>query len=223
MRPGLPQNHGSHSEAGIGLLDLAIGVGLLLIVLGLVYPGFKVARDTMSTSRQRDLMECSGDKLLGEVTQILRSGQIVSMAEAPSPPSVTVRQPRSSVDIETLDGEVPWEAESREIRFQQASVLDEAQEQIDLNRDGDQVDSFALGYLEQVIGAVARPISRGATVALALPGYAGDLDGDGEGDPLFRRDGSIVVVSVHLVSRGDGGRLLHTRVGRTVHLRNAQE
>jgi hypothetical protein len=206
-------------------VDVIIGTSILLIALSLAYPGFKVAKDSMSTGGRRDVIERAGDQLLKEVVAHLRSGQITNLDVAPEPPSVTVRHPQAVVDIENLGEEsIPWAAEARTIRFRQVAELDEAKRKIDFNRDGDRTDRFALGVLEKIIGGGApKPITRSARVVLGLPGYAGDVDGDGEGDPLFERDDRSVRVSIHVVTRGEGGRLLRSRSHSIVHLRNVQE
>jgi len=89
--------------------------------------------------------------------------------------------------------------------------------------DGDRSDKFALGVIERVENGVARPITDRARLILGLPGYTGDVDGDGMDDPLFDQQARIIRIEIHLVQREENGRFLRTTVRGGVHLRNIQK
>jgi hypothetical protein len=209
----------------VTLLDAVIAVVIIIIAVGVAYPGLKIANDTMRTGGRKDRIERAGDQMLERVLDALRGGRVVAMSESPDAPAITVNRLKEGVVLEDFedDEKVPWEANTVTIRFRQTDSICEGDEGVDLNWDDDQDDDFALGLLEVVEGGTARPITQRAQVMLAMPGFDKDLDGDGNGDPLFTREGRNVTVRIQLVSRGEGDRLLKTVVSGGVRLRNIQE
>jgi hypothetical protein len=77
--------------------------------------------------------------------------------------------------------------------------------------------------METEIDGVIRPITRTGRVMLPLPGYSGDVDGDGVADPLFFRDDRTFVVKFRLLTRTENGRYVTADVESTVRLRNVQK
>lgn len=217
-------------ESGLTLVDVVIAATIIIIILGVAYPGFKTANDTMATSGRRDRMERQGDRALRLLTEEVRSGFITSLVATGQAPSLTIRSVQGMVNMGDLAaaGDVPWATEERTIRFRQVETLDEAAIQTDVNGDGDQTDTFALGVLEtaEIIGGneVVTPITGSSSrVILALPSFAGDLNGDGNGDPLFDIRGRTLDISVRQVTHTEAGQLLQTATRCTVRLRNPQE
>jgi hypothetical protein len=218
-------NSRGRGQWGVTLLDAVIAVTIILIALGVAYPGLKIANTTMSTGGRKDRIQRAGDMMLKKVIDALRGGRIVSVAPEGAPPAITVSRLQEGIDLDDLqeDDAVPWQEDTLTIRFRQTEILKESEVGRDLNWDDDIVDKFALGVLEIVEDETARPITRRAQVMLAMPDYEGDLNGDGLGDPLFTVDGRSVTVRIQLVGREEGDGLLKTVVSGGVRLRNVQE
>ena len=212
-------------EDGVTLVDTVIAVVVVAVVIGLAYPGFKVANDTMSTSGLRDRAERSGDRILKAITEELRAGHLTNVGAAGAPPELTISRPREEVALTdlTAGGEVPWSPDSRIIRFREMETVKEADVGEDLNRDGDRTDEFSLGIVEIVADGQARPITQTTRVMLALPGYEGDLNGDGNADPMFRVNGRNVEIRLQLYARAENGSILTTVVRGGLRLRNVQD
>jgi hypothetical protein len=207
------------------LVDVVIAVAILGIIAACAYPGFLVVNNTITTSGRRDLTERAGDQILKEVVGEIRAGLLSDVELPPNAPSVTTLRPRTDVTLDELtsESEVPWDGQARVLRFRQTGTIKESDEGEDINKDGDQSDSFATGLLELTAGGSTRPLLTRAEVILGLPNYDGDLDGDGNADPMFEVEDRRVTVRIFLVNRGDGNRVITTGTRTTVHLRNQQE
>ena len=225
MRTARGERRRRIGQLGLSLVDAVIAVSIVVIAIGVAYPGLKIANDTMKTSGRKDRIERAGDMMLKRIVGSRRGGRIVAMSEAPAPPEMTLGRVGQNVNLEEFEAkeEVPWENSTFTIRFRQIEVIKESEAGTDINGDGDRSDEFAAGLLEIDDGETARPITQSAQVLLGLPGYAKDVDGDGKSDPLFSRHGRTVTIDIHLVSRAQDGYLLKTSVRGTVRLRNAQE
>jgi hypothetical protein len=184
----------------------------------------------MATSGQQDRMERQGDRALRLLTEEVRSGWITGSSPSGQAPWLTFRAVQGEVALGDLaeDGDVPWETEERTIRFTEVETLDEAEIGEDLNRDGDRFDRYALGTIETVATVdgeevFTRLTGASSRVILALPSYAGDLNGDGVGDPLFVVNGRVLTISLRLITRTAAGQLLQTVTHSRIRLRNQQE
>lgn len=210
-------------EAGVTLIDTVIGVALVVVILAVAYPGLRIANDTMATGGARDRLERAGDKMLKTLSHELRAGLVSAFQD--SPPSITVYRPDRGVSLSDMTGEgkTPWAANPRILRFRQMTTITETAEREDINGDGDRNDTYALGVLEIEENGEARPILERSRVILGMPNHVGDVDGDGEADPLFLKAGRSVRVVVHLITRDNNNRILRTAVRTTLHLRNLQE
>jgi len=212
-------------EGGAMLVDVLIGVTIVAAILAVAYPGFQVANDTISTSTQRDLIERSADRTLNGLVDAVRSGRIASITPSGTAPVVTLQSLQSGLTIGQMSGSNPtmWDASSRTIRYVPSSTLDESKMHVDLNRDGDQKDKFALGSLELVNGTQVTRLSGNARVLLGLPSYEGDVDGDGVADPLVELDGRELRIKITIARRTERGRMQATTVRSRIHLRNPQD
>ena len=215
----------STREGGVTLIDMMIAIAIVVVILGVAYPGFMIANDTIIESGRRDRLERAGDQLLKVLVEELRAGLVSGVAVAPAAPSVTITRPDRSVTLAKInnDGDVPWLLVKRTIRFRQTRTLKEADEGEDLNQDGDQTDTFALGVLEIDDGTEVRPLMNRAEVMLGLPDFTGDLNGDGVGDPLFTQVDRRVRIVLFLTDKDDHGHRMKSDVSTTIHLRNVQE
>ncbi len=211
------------AERGVSLLDAVIGAALVVIVLSLAYPGIKLADDTIATGGTMDRLERSGDRMLKELTALLRSGLLTGSSPPGVTPWLTVARLRPDIEIGALDARDPrvFEEVSVRIEFRPAGPLPELAARADLNRDGDRADTFTIGTIVLLEGDRERPLSGRPLLLLPTEGEPGDLDGDGLPDPLFRVENRTVFLTLHLVDREPNGRLLRTSTRSSVTLRNS--
>jgi hypothetical protein len=212
-------------ESGMTMVEVAIGVTLTIIVLGLAYPGFNLAGGAISACTQSSRLQEAGDKVTGQLIDILRLGQLGEIGPQGVPPYAIVDRPPTGIALEdiTATGEVPWSGLSVRLQFRQTGTVYEGTIRCDLNIDGDRKDLFALGVLEVVTAEGARPITHRGKVLLGLPSYAGDVDGDGEDDPLFSVNGRRLEIELVMVQREDSGVFRRAAMHRNLYLRNRQD
>lgn len=213
-------------ERGAMLIDVLIGVTIVVAVVAVAYPGFKVANDTITTSTQRDMIERSADRTLNRLVDAVRSGRIVTITGPGTAPQITLQTLEAGLDITQLSSGNPpplWQATNRTIRFVQQATISESTAGIDINRDGDQTDEFALGSIELVNGDRVERLSGNARIMLGLPSYVGDVNGDGVADPLVEQVGRELRIKLTIVNQADQGRFQATTLTSQLHLRNPQD
>ena len=213
------------TETGMTLAELAITVTLMLIVLGLAFPGFNLASGTISTCARKARLQDAGEKITEELIDLIRLGRLVEIGEMGVPPHATVHPPRTGIALGeiTLTGAVPWSSSSVRIQYRRSGEANEAEIRADLNGDGDREDLFALGMLEIITPDGTRPITTRGRVLLGLPSYEGDVDGDGEPDPLFKLSGRRLDLKLAMVFREDSGEFRKAVSTRALYLRNRQD
>ncbi|MBN2713407.1 MAG: type II secretion system protein [Planctomycetes bacterium] len=121
------------------------------------------------------------------------------------------------------------------IRYVKTGTFTEGDRGIDLNRDGDTVDTFDVGHLEKVYSAGAdatRGIDVPERVMILTPDYVvrldntdgadwPDMDGDGDADPMFEQNGTRIRVTLYL-SNTESKLPLFENVSTTIEMRNQQ-
>ena len=213
-------------ETGLTLIEIAIGVVLMLIILSVAYPGFIVANDTISTTSQRARLQEAGEKVVTEIVDQIRLGQLTEIGSEGTPPYAVVHPPRTGIALDeiTASGAVPWKDDTIRIQYRPTGKVAEEEVRTDLNGDGDTDDDFALGVVEVMTAKGTRPITRRGRVLLGLPGYEGDVDGDGESDPMFKVTGRQLDLELTIVFRDEeSGEFRKAALARTLYLRNRQD
>ena len=188
---------GSCFERAVSLIEVTIAAGVATIVLG---AALGMTQTSMSASK------VIGDSSVGlrrevEVKNALRLdlNRCRLEAIAPDGSSVTYSLPVTAADGSLLDayGNVIWGVSDSTgpkpggtitVSFQVDRIRDEAVEEIDLNNDGDTTDRFDQGRLVKTASTgdrLALPLAR---VVLVRGDYTGDVNGDGQPDPLFSVD-----------------------------------
>jgi len=212
-------------ERGVTLVDVTIAAMITLIIVGVAYPGFIVANDTISRSGQKTRLENAADRIKKSIITQMRTGQLVKLEAKGVPPYVDLHPPRTGIALDEIaaEGTVPWQAITHRVQYRQTGTLSESKERVDINRDGDRNDTFALGLIELVTPEGTRPITQRGRVVLSLPNFDGDMNGDGKEDPLFEIDKRRFTVRMHMVFRGEKGHVHQTSLIHSVYMRNVQE
>ncbi|MHC4871964.1 MAG: PulJ/GspJ family protein [Planctomycetota bacterium] len=117
--------------------------------------------------------------------------------------------------------------------FVQTGTYDEAVTFQDINQDGDTADTFSIGRIDKqwTAGTVAatntdyilqnRPFS--AEWVIQIPGNAtGDIDGDGDDDPIFFQNGNTITINLFIMKPEDTAPI-RMEVSGSVGLRNPQQ
>ncbi len=213
------------TETGMTLVELAIGVALMLILLGLAYPGFNLASGTISTCTQQARLQDAGEKVSGELIDLIRLGRLREIGSQGVPPYAIIHPPRTGIALSEIasTGAVPWRSDSVRIQYRKTGEVHEAGIHADLNGDGDRLDLFALGIVEIITPEGTRPITHRGRVLLALPSYEGDVDGDGRADPLFKVAGRRFDLKMVMNYGEEPGKLRMAVLTRTLYLRNRQD
>lgn len=211
-------------ERGVTLVDVSIAVVIVVIIVGVAYPGFKVANDTISRSSQKARLESGADRIKKAVVQQMRTGQLAAISGPGVPPVIDIHPPRTGVDLTQIngDGDVPWKTETHKLGFRQTGTLRESKINIDINGDGDEYDDFALGVVELITPANTRPVTDVGRVILSLPSYEGDVDGDGKNDPLFEVKDRTFTMRMNLIFRDEKGHYHKASLTHSIYLRNVQ-
>lgn len=212
-------------ERGVTLVDVCIAAVIVVIIVGVAYPGFKVANDTISRSGQKARLESAADRVKKAVVSQMRTGQLSTLSTAGVPPFVDIHPPRTGIDLTQItdDGDVPWQADTIKLAFRQTGKLEESKLKKDLNGDGDKYDDFALGVVEVVTPTGTRAITSAGRVILGLPSYEADVNGDGTPDPLFELKDRTFTMRMHLVFRDEKDHYHKASLVHSIYLRNVQE
>ena len=211
-------------ERGVTLVDVSIAVVITVIIVGVAYPGFIVANDTISRSGQKTRLENAADRIKKTLVTEIRTGQLVALAPAGAAPYVDIHPPRTGIALDQIadTGDVPWQTVTHRVQYRQTGTLSESAVRLDINHDGDRTDTFALGVIELVTPQGTRPITQRGRVILGTPNFEGDVDGDGLKDPLFEVQDRKFTMRMFLVFRDEKGHFHQTNLINTIYLRNIQ-
>jgi len=212
-------------ERGVTLVDISIATVITVIIVGVAYPGFMVANNTISQSGQKTRLEGAADRIKKALVSQFRTGQLIKVEAKGVPPYIDLHPPRTGIALDEIadEGSVPWQTVTNRVQYRQTGTLRESVERVDFNRDGDRKDDFAMGVVELVTPEGTRPITQRGRVILTLPNFDGDLNGDGTEDPLFEIDNRRLMLRMYLVYRDEKGQFHQTSLIHSVYLRNVQE
>jgi len=186
------------SRRGSSLIETTIAMAVLLTILGALLRGALATAGgiDVTAAHIRVQVDAAVDRVVGEL-------EFADLA-APAPDATAIAcalpiDPDGDGSVLDAAGAVQWGANvggvptpgvQVVVRWTFDRVLSEAALALDVNGDGDTLDSFDLGRLERVEadGGVAR--LTGNWVAQPTGARGGDIDGDGVADPLFSIDAS---------------------------------
>jgi len=213
------------NERGVTLVDVSIAAVIIVIIIGVAYPGFIIANDTISRGGQKTRLENASDRIRKAIVSEMRTGQLAGIAATGEAPYVDIDPPRTGIALDEIadEGTVPWQTVTHRLGFRQTGVLNESVVKVDINRDGDRADTFALGVIELTTPLGVRPITQRGRVILGMPNFDGDVSGDGVKDPLFQVANRRFTMRMFLVHRDEKGHYHQTNLIHSVYLRNIQK
>lgn len=213
---------------GSSLIETTISMAILLTILGALLRGSLTTAGgiDVTAAHIRVQVDAAVDRVVGELEFADLSapaGDATSIAYAlPIDPDGdgSVLDAAGSVQWGANVGGVPTTGVQAAVRWTFERVLSEAALALDVNADGDLLDSFDLGRIERVEadGGVAR--LTGNWVAQPTGARGGDVNGDGVADPLFSIDASgssrRAVVDATMLFQAGPGAWLFRRSRRSV-------
>ena len=190
-----PPCGGGTTERGFTVVELAFGMAASVVIL-LATVGVSNSVSSSSTELITGFEDLRGN--IGAIDRLRRDltrSKIVAIGDHGV--SITYALPiRGKEDDSILaeDGAIRWGTSDRrgirvagfcKVVFKPDKELVEAIVKRDINGDGDTDDHFFLGRLHRVTDANDQLALHEIRVMLAGDNFGGDVDGDGEPDPLF--------------------------------------
>jgi prepilin-type N-terminal cleavage/methylation domain-containing protein len=227
---------GSLGNAGFTLLEMVVAVAILSLVLLMAFGTMKRTTEVSSMESLRNQMERSGAESLEAMVEELNASSVLAIASDGS--LLTFQVP---VDLDgngtvlDADGNCEFGLDdlgvvsngSATLMFVQnqvggnPEVLSEAALGRDLNGDGDRVDIYDRGRI--VRNSTASALNRtltGVRVIQPSGNWGGDIDGDGQADPVFRMNGKQVWIDLWTLGLDEAGTPHLIRCQTSLHLRN---
>jgi len=184
-----------HKTNGFTLIEVALVTAILAPVVGIVLSGTSAIVDTSVGAA----IQVSAQQQVIFTTKRLREELQKAQIDSVSPDGLTVVY-QKALDMTGSgiavgpDGAIRWGAieatgpvagNTYTMSFVQDAAISEATVQLDLNSDGDTVDTFRRGHLQRLTsGGGATEVSPSMFMIDAAD-PSGDLNGDGAPDPLF--------------------------------------
>jgi prepilin-type N-terminal cleavage/methylation domain-containing protein len=231
------RNAAGRGQGGFTLLEMMVAVGVLGLVLLMAFSTMKSTTDISSMESIRNEMDRSGAEAMAKMSAELKSASILAMPADGSMLSFQI-----PVDLDgsgtVLDKDGDCEFGINELgvisngsisySFVQNTkggnpeVLSEATLNRDLNNDGDKSDVFDRGRIERTSTAPAARtrVLSGVWVIQPSGNWGGDIDGDGNADPIFRTAGKQVWMDIWMVAIDSSGTAHLVRCRTSLHLRN---
>ena len=215
-----PPRGGGSTERGVTVVELAFAMAASVVII-LATVGVSDSVSQSSTELITGFEDLRGN--IGAIDRLrtdLARSKIVAIGDHGV--SITYALPiRGKEDDSILaeDGEIRWGISDRlgirrdgfcKVSFRPDRTLDEEITHRDFNGDGDTMDRFTLGRLHRVTDASDGLALHEIRVVLAGDNFGGDVDGDGEPDPLFSLSVNNIVTMRLTRLLKDGG--VKTRV-----------
>lgn len=186
---------GRRTQNGFTVLEMAVVLAILAPVLGIAFSGMTSVMTTSAVAAT----EVGAQRQIIFTTKRLRDDfrKCQVTAVAPTGLSITYQHPvdpaGTGLAIDAMGG-IVWGAKeaagpvagaSYTVSFVQDGLVQEMVLQTDLNGDGDMVDSYQVGHLQRTTtGGTLVDVSPSVFLVDAFT-PTGDLNGDGQPDPLF--------------------------------------
>lgn len=204
----------NEKDRGITLLEVVFAATAMVIVIG---SGYSLV-GAMSGSAGQLLKNFEGTRSsVEEARQIRRSlsrARVTSVSEDGSSLtySVLVKGPGDSVL--NADGTLNWgiadvSGGSATMEYVVQGELSEKECKTDLNLDGDKKDVFDVGRIVVTTDGGARIDVRGKPILTQKGVPDGDVDGDGQSDPIFQLLPNGIVQMRVFSARPEGGLTVH--------------
>jgi hypothetical protein len=220
---------------GTSALEIIIVVVIFGVVLFALFGVFSsgdasagyLSAVTTHQGRSRQVIE--------KLSRELIDARVLGLAAPPGLPTIDFQIPvdaDADGDVMTDDGLIEWGAPEVagptlgsfvRLAFEQSGTLSEPADGFDYNRDGDQLDIFRLGRIVRTTQGGFRTQLGDIDVVVDQADPTADLDGDGQGDPLFSFNGVAEIdLRLFTVNRNIDGPPRIESFDSRINLRNPQ-
>lgn len=201
-------------DKGFTLMEVIIAVAIISVIMMTAISAMKMAGDTLAADIMDNMVYSSIEQVAGELCEEMQyaPGSSISVSNDGSwvnfqvpvdldgdgtvYPAGDTSQP---VELGVIHGGVPSSG-STTYRFVSTGSVSEAALSMDLNGNGNMSDSFEVGYMEKVmsdtVSAWSIQMRRGNGFVQPKGALGGDIDGDGQPDPVFAVSGNTVTVNL---------------------------
>ncbi len=223
-----PQN------AGYTMIELAIVGAIFSLVLFVLAGMFTTGDATASYLATTAVHQGRGRSMIESMGREIQGSRLIDLALPPDLPSLEFQTPVDwDLDGDRLDDNnlIEWGCDeevgpvlgsSITYAFEPYGQLAELVDGVDYNGDGDRADLFRIGRIIRTTTGGRRISFGDLDVLLNRLEPDGDIDGDGEDDPLFVLDnGSLMIRAFALNQNVDGQPRIETFTSQ-VNLRNPQ-
>lgn len=222
-------------EGGYTAFELVIVIaifGLVLFALGgLLNTGGASANFLAATATHQGRCRAMVEK----VSRELMTARLVALADSPDEPRLDFQTPVDwDADGDQLDPDmlIEWGVDEEAgavlgafavLSFVPYDRADEIADRIDYNDDGDQLDVFRVGRLVRRTAGGLRTAFGDLNLLVNDADPQGDVDGDGNPDPMFTFDGTQTVgIQIFALNTDVAGEPRFERFQTQLTLRNPQ-
>jgi hypothetical protein len=216
---------------------MMVAVGILSLVLLMAFATLKSTTDVSTMEYTRNEMDRTGAKALETICAELKESSVLGVAgdgtvlifqvPADLDGNGTVLDKTGECEFGINDGGIPATGAINFQFVQNASnmtgeTISEPNLRRDLNGDGDMTDVFDRGRILRTTSLPGAKISTVSGFYVVQPSgnWGGDIDGDGNADPLFRMSGKRVWVDLWMIATDQSGMQHLVRCQSSVQLRN---
>ncbi len=235
-----------NKSAGVTLVEVLIATVILSVIIALLLSFTNTVVDASNVYNQVTTMEQTGNEIIELMVESLRSARIQNLpAEGDSQISFQVPVDQDSDgDVFDSNFDIEWGVEREDYspgsvagvamryEFVKTSEFSETERGVDINGNGTMTDVFDVGHIVAVYES-GTGISQGGSVTLneyskVLTGdyillvkaqAVGDVNGDGQDDPIFWQDGTCINATLFLADVNEAEPIM-VRVSTAIPLLN---
>ena len=204
------------NERGFTLIEVMIAVFIMSMVMLTALSALQMAGRNVAAQTLDNMAYSAVETVVAEVAEDLHYADAagVTIIDVGNAQVITFRLPKIPVDLDgdgtflDADGNIEFGYNPRMLpvngrvmyEFVKTSDISEGT-RVDLNWDTDTDDAFDVGYMQKKItnpddASDEIILKRGNWIVQPKDNWGGDIDGDGDKDPIFVKDGTRVTISV---------------------------